>query len=80
MYIYILLKNSKAVLGQVDMNTTMKMSQSILKMKDMDLMKPKTLYMVEHKTNQDRSLNSNIHTRQTNPGYSRNKFGGFYTK
>jgi hypothetical protein len=49
-------------------------------MKTMDLMKPKTLYMVEHKTNQDRSLNSNIHTRQTNPGYSRNKLGGFYTK
>lgn len=62
------------------MNTTLKMSQSISKMKTMDLMKPKTLYMVEHKTNQDRSLNSNIHTRQTNPGYSRNKLGGFYTK
>ena len=62
------------------MNTTMKMSQSILKMKDMDLMKPKALYMVEHKTYQDKNLNSNIHTRQTNPGYSRNKMGGFYTK
>jgi len=62
------------------MNTTMKMSQSILKMKDMDLMKPKALCMVEHKSNQDRNLSSNIHTRQTNPGYSRNKMGGFYTK
>jgi hypothetical protein len=62
------------------MNSTIKMSQSILKMKDMDLMKPKALHMVEHKSSQDRSLNSNIHTRQTNPGYSRNKLGGFYTK
>jgi hypothetical protein len=49
-------------------------------MKTMDLMKPKTLYMVEHNSCQDKSLNSNIHTRQTNPGYSRNKLGGFYTK
>ena len=49
-------------------------------MKDMDLMKPKTLYVAQHKTSQDKNLSSNIHTRQTNPGYSRNKFGGFYTK
>ena len=46
----------------------------------MNLMKPKNLYMVEHKTNAEKSLNSDMHTRQTNPGYSRNKFGGFYTK
>lgn len=62
------------------MNTTHKMSQSILKMKDMDLMKPKTLYVAQHKTSQDKNLSSNLHTRQTNPGYSRNKLGGFYTK
>jgi hypothetical protein len=62
------------------MNTTLKMSQSILKMKEMNLMKPKSLYMVEHKGNSDKNLSSNIHTRQTNPGYSRNKMGGFYTK
>lgn len=46
----------------------------------MDLMKPKTLYVAQHKTSQDKNLNSNNHMRQTNPGYSRNKFGGFYTK
>ena len=43
-------------------------------------MKPKNLYIVEHKSNLDRNLNSNIHTRQTNPGYSRNMLGGLYTK
>ena len=62
------------------MNTTLNMTKSIMKMKTMDLMKQKTLYMVQHKTKDDKSLNSNIHTRQTNPGYSRNKLGGFYTK
>ena len=46
----------------------------------MNLMKPKNLYMVEHKSKEDKSLNSNVHTRQTNPGYSRNKMGGFYTQ
>lgn len=46
----------------------------------MDLMKPKTLYIAQNKTNQDKNLSSDLHTRQTNPGYSRNKFGGFYTK
>ena len=46
----------------------------------MNLLKPKTLYMVDHKSSMDKGLNSNVHTRQTNPGYSRNKLGGFYTK
>lgn len=47
---YDYLQKSKAVLGKLDMNSTLKMSQSILKMKDMDLMKPKTLYVAQHKT------------------------------
>lgn len=62
------------------MNIATKMSKSIIKIKEMDLMKPKGLCMVEYKGNKDNNLNSNIHSRQTNPGYSRNKFGGFYTK
>lgn len=78
--VYNNLQKSKAVLGTLDLNTTHKMSQSILKMKEMDLMKPKTLYIAQNKTNQDKNLSSDLHTRQTNPGYSRNKFGGFYTK
>jgi hypothetical protein len=67
-------------LGTVDMNKTQNMAKSIMKLKEMDLIKPKSLYMVEHKSNLDKNLNSNIHTRQTNPGYSRNLLGGFYTK
>ena len=46
----------------------------------MNLLKQKTLYVVQHKSSMDKGLNSNVHTRQTNPGYSRNKMGGFYTK
>ena len=62
------------------MNSTQNMTKSILKMKQMDLMKPKTLYVVQHRTEDDKNKNGNVHTRQTNPGYSRNKLGGFYTK
>ncbi len=45
----------------------------------MNLLKEKNLFVISH-PGADKSLNSNIHTRQTNPGYSRNTLGGVYTK
>ena len=45
----------------------------------MDLLNGKSLHVVKY-NGLDKSLNSCIHTRQTNPGYSRNALGGIYTK
>lgn len=45
----------------------------------MNLLKSKDLHVINH-GGADKSLNSNIHTMQTNPGYSRNALGGIYTK
>jgi len=43
------------------------------------LLKLKDLHVINHQ-GADKGLNSCIHTRQTNPGYSRNTLGGVYTK
>jgi len=45
----------------------------------MNLLKLKNLHVINHQ-GADKGLNSCIHTRQTNPGYSRNTLGGVYTK
>jgi hypothetical protein len=45
----------------------------------MDLIKIKQLHVVTH-SGADKGINSCIHTKQTNPGYSRNTLGGVYTK
>jgi hypothetical protein len=55
------------------------LKKSLVALKDMNLLKTKDLHVINH-GGADKSLNSNIHTRQTNPGYSRNTLGGVYTK
>lgn len=53
--------------------------KSLSALKEMNLFKSKHLHVINH-FGADKSLNSNIHTMQTNPGYSRNSLGGIYTK
>ena len=48
-------------------------------MKEMKLINGKQLHVVNHGDSKQNQIDINCHTRQTNPGYSRNKLGGFYT-
>lgn len=42
-------------------------------------MKNKELHIVNHNTGKENSNIGSHHDRQTNPGFSRNKLGGFFT-
>ena len=53
--------------------------EQIGKMKQMKLMDKKELHIVNHNSGKQNSNIGSHHERQTNPGYSRNKLGGFYT-
>lgn len=82
MYVLSLPQSAKSILQKVDLNYTRSSSnlkKSLVALKDMNLLKTKDLHVINH-GGADKSLNSNIHTRQTNPGYSRNTLGGVYTK
>ena len=52
---------------------------AVLKMKEMKLLEGKKLQVASHESYKDNTIDNYSHSRQTNPGYSRNKLGGFYT-
>jgi|688.fasta_scaffold156437_1 hypothetical protein len=51
----------------------------IVQMKEMKLMNSKELCIVNHNAGKENSCVGSHHDRQTNPGYSRNALGGFFT-
>lgn len=42
-------------------------------------MNDKSLHIISYKTGKENCNVNGHHDRQTNPGYSRNKLGGFFT-
>ena len=78
----LLSKKVKGVLETVDMNDSEicgTLSKNMNSLSKMNLLKEKNLCVINHQ-GIDKSLSSCTHTRQTNPGYSRNTLGGVYTK
>jgi hypothetical protein len=53
--------------------------EQIVQMKEMKLMNSKELCIVNHNAGKENSCVGSHHDRQTNPGYSRNALGGFFT-
>lgn len=68
---------TKKVLGSYSMG--LEHVGQVQKMKQMKLMDPKELSIVKHKSGKENNHVGSHHDRQTNPGYSRNKLGGFFT-
>jgi hypothetical protein len=71
-----------SALERVDLNCSKQgeeLQVSLGALRGLNLLRPKNLHVINHR-GADKSLNSNIHTMQTNPGYSRNALGGIYTK
>ena len=60
-------------------NVNPALQSAVLKMKEMSLLEGKRLQVVKHVGPKETNIEGCSHSRQTNPGYSRNKLGGFYT-
>lgn len=46
----------------------------------MKLLREKSLMITNYSQKPNTPVYNDYHSRETNPGYSRNKLGGFYTK
>lgn len=54
--------------------------ESVLKLKEMKLLREKSLQITRYSEIPSVPVYNDYHSRETNPGYSRNKLGGFFTK
>jgi hypothetical protein len=61
-------------------NARPELIESILKLQDMKLLREKSLMITNYCLVPNSQVYNDYHSRETNPGYSRNKFGGFFTK
>lgn len=78
-------KRTNKILGELSeqecvLNRHPELVESIIKLKDMKLLREKSLQITRYSEIPNVPVYNDYHSRETNPGYSRNKLGGFFTK